>query len=58
MYEQGTSGLSYVSSKIDENESLAAAKRTAAEKASSAVNFMSSWMGWSGGAQAQPQGAA
>lgn len=52
VYEKGSEGLSMLNNKIDEHESLANAKRAAAEKASQASAYVSSFFGWGKSAEA------
>lgn len=61
VYEKGSVGISMLNSKIDEHETLAQAKRAAAEKASQASAYVSSFFGWGKSAaqtQDEPQAAA
>ena len=46
VYEKGSAGVSMLNDKIEEHETLAQAKRTAAEKANQATAYVSSFFGW------------
>lgn len=46
VYEKGAIGVSMLNEKIEEHETLAKAKRAAAEKASQATAYVSNFFGW------------